>query len=172
MCGSCGKGRTCVVLWLYLCADCLSARGFLLAADDNVVRYDPPCSMRKETRMPRLFRGTTHSSAATYPSFVAFRVGYAEVHFGPQSIGFLGGNSDSRMPSSRENTSRRQRSRRPRPPACTPVSSSCRALFTQVHPEVMLTDTVGFIQKLPTNLVAAFRATLEEVYTPQRRDSI
>ena len=27
----------------------------------------------------------------------------------------------------------------------------------------MLTDTVGFIQKLPTNLVAAFRATLEEV---------
>lgn len=33
----------------------------------------------------------------------------------------------------------------------------------QVHPEVMLTDTVGFIQKLPTNLVAAFRATLEEV---------
>lgn len=34
---------------------------------------------------------------------------------------------------------------------------------SQVHPEVMLTDTVGFIQKLPTNLVAAFRATLEEV---------
>jgi GTPase len=27
----------------------------------------------------------------------------------------------------------------------------------------LLTDTVGFIQKLPTNLVAAFRATLEEV---------
>jgi GTPase len=27
----------------------------------------------------------------------------------------------------------------------------------------MLTDTVGFIQKLPTHLVAAFRATLEEV---------
>jgi GTPase len=33
----------------------------------------------------------------------------------------------------------------------------------KVHPEIMLTDTVGFIQKLPTNLVAAFRATLEEV---------
>jgi GTP-binding protein HflX len=31
------------------------------------------------------------------------------------------------------------------------------------HPEFLLTDTVGFIQKLPTNLVAAFRATLEEV---------
>jgi len=28
---------------------------------------------------------------------------------------------------------------------------------------VLLTDTVGFIQKLPTNLVAAFRATLEEI---------
>ena len=28
---------------------------------------------------------------------------------------------------------------------------------------VLLTDTVGFIQKLPTELVAAFRATLEEV---------
>ena len=29
--------------------------------------------------------------------------------------------------------------------------------------EVLLTDTVGFIQKLPTSLVAAFRATLEEI---------
>lgn len=28
---------------------------------------------------------------------------------------------------------------------------------------IMLTDTVGFIQKLPTELIAAFRATLEEV---------
>jgi GTP-binding protein HflX len=28
---------------------------------------------------------------------------------------------------------------------------------------VLLTDTVGFIQKLPTTLVAAFRATLEEI---------
>jgi GTP-binding protein HflX len=28
---------------------------------------------------------------------------------------------------------------------------------------VLLSDTVGFIQKLPTNLVAAFRATLEEI---------
>ena len=33
----------------------------------------------------------------------------------------------------------------------------------KTHPEVLLTDTVGFIQKLPTQLVAAFRATLEEV---------
>lgn len=29
--------------------------------------------------------------------------------------------------------------------------------------EFLLTDTVGFIQKLPTMLVAAFRATLEEI---------
>ena len=28
---------------------------------------------------------------------------------------------------------------------------------------MLLTDTVGFIQKLPTQLVAAFRATLEEI---------
>lgn len=29
--------------------------------------------------------------------------------------------------------------------------------------EVLITDTVGFIQKLPTEIVAAFRATLEEI---------
>ncbi len=29
--------------------------------------------------------------------------------------------------------------------------------------EVLFTDTVGFIQKLPTDIVAAFRATLEEI---------
>lgn len=29
--------------------------------------------------------------------------------------------------------------------------------------EILLTDTVGFIQKLPTQIVAAFRATLEEI---------
>jgi len=29
--------------------------------------------------------------------------------------------------------------------------------------QVLLTDTVGFIQKLPTQLVASFRATLEEI---------
>ena len=30
-------------------------------------------------------------------------------------------------------------------------------------PEVILSDTVGFISDLPTELVASFRATLEEV---------
>lgn len=33
----------------------------------------------------------------------------------------------------------------------------------KTHPEVLLTDTVGFIQALPTQLVEAFKATLEEV---------
>lgn len=33
----------------------------------------------------------------------------------------------------------------------------------KLSPEILLTDTVGFVQNLPTQLVAAFRATLEEV---------
>ena len=33
--------------------------------------------------------------------------------------------------------------------------------------QVLLTDTVGFIQKLPTQLIAAFRATLEEIAEAQ-----
>ncbi|HEX5478666.1 MAG TPA: GTPase HflX [Dehalococcoidia bacterium] len=37
-----------------------------------------------------------------------------------------------------------------------------RIQLDPVHP-ALLTDTVGFIQKLPTQLVAAFRATLEEL---------
>ncbi len=31
------------------------------------------------------------------------------------------------------------------------------------YPDMLVTDTVGFIQKLPTHLVAAFRATMEEI---------
>ncbi len=38
-----------------------------------------------------------------------------------------------------------------------------RRLLLPGGKEVLLTDTVGFIQKLPTQLVAAFRATLEEI---------
>lgn len=41
-----------------------------------------------------------------------------------------------------------------------PVTRRLRLLTGEV---VLLTDTVGFIQKLPTDLVAAFRATLEEL---------
>jgi GTP-binding protein HflX len=38
-----------------------------------------------------------------------------------------------------------------------------RRIFLPGGHRVLLTDTVGFIQKLPTQLVAAFRATLEEL---------
>ena len=43
------------------------------------------------------------------------------------------------------------------------LDPTTRRLSLPTHQEVLLTDTVGFIQKLPTTLVAAFRATLEEV---------
>src|ERR1043166_4662598 len=38
-----------------------------------------------------------------------------------------------------------------------------RRIMLPGRQEVLLSDTVGFIAKLPTNLVAAFRATLEEL---------
>ncbi|GCE48566.1 GTP-binding protein HflX [Thermosporothrix hazakensis] len=38
-----------------------------------------------------------------------------------------------------------------------------RHLVLPGNQEILLSDTVGFIQKLPTHLIAAFRATLEEV---------
>ena len=41
-----------------------------------------------------------------------------------------------------------------------PTTRRCR--LSEEH-SVLLSDTVGFIQKLPTQLVAAFRATLEEL---------
>jgi GTP-binding protein HflX len=44
-----------------------------------------------------------------------------------------------------------------------PTTRKVKLPGLKTHPEVLLTDTVGFIQKLPTNLIAAFRATLEEV---------
>jgi len=43
------------------------------------------------------------------------------------------------------------------------LDPTSRALALPNGREVVLTDTVGFIQNLPTTLVAAFRATLEEV---------
>jgi GTP-binding protein HflX len=43
------------------------------------------------------------------------------------------------------------------------LDPTTRHITLPSHQEVLLTDTVGFIQKLPTSLVAAFRATLEEV---------
>ena len=43
------------------------------------------------------------------------------------------------------------------------LDPTTRKLELPAGRELVLTDTVGFIQKLPTDLVAAFRATLEEV---------
>jgi len=43
------------------------------------------------------------------------------------------------------------------------LDPTTRRLTLPSNREVLLTDTVGFIQKLPTTLVAAFRATLEEI---------
>jgi GTPase len=43
------------------------------------------------------------------------------------------------------------------------LDPTTRRLGLPTGRDMLLTDTVGFIQKLPTDLVAAFRATLEEV---------
>ncbi|MGH1465383.1 MAG: GTPase HflX [Cognatishimia sp.] len=43
------------------------------------------------------------------------------------------------------------------------LDPTMRRLELEEGPEVILSDTVGFISDLPTELVAAFRATLEEV---------
>jgi GTP-binding protein HflX len=43
------------------------------------------------------------------------------------------------------------------------LDSTTRKLGLDVKPDVLLTDTVGFIEKLPHQLIAAFKSTLEEV---------
>ena len=43
------------------------------------------------------------------------------------------------------------------------LDPTTRHVLLPNNQEALLTDTVGFIQKLPTKLIAAFRATLEEV---------
>ncbi len=43
------------------------------------------------------------------------------------------------------------------------LDPTTRLLLLPGNQQVLLTDTVGFMQKLPTRLIAAFRATLEEV---------
>jgi len=43
------------------------------------------------------------------------------------------------------------------------LDPTTRRVVLPNHLNVLLTDTVGFIQKLPADLVAAFRATLEEI---------
>jgi GTP-binding protein HflX len=43
------------------------------------------------------------------------------------------------------------------------LDPTTRLVRLPTRQEILMTDTVGFIQKLPTDLVAAFKATLEEV---------
>ena len=43
------------------------------------------------------------------------------------------------------------------------LDPTMRSVHLSTGPDVILSDTVGFISDLPTQLVAAFRATLEEV---------
>lgn len=45
---------------------------------------------------------------------------------------------------------------------CT-LDSTIRKLNIDVKPDVLIADTVGFIEKLPHQLIAAFKSTLEEV---------
>jgi GTPase len=43
-----------------------------------------------------------------------------------------------------------------------PTTRRAKLEGLKLSPEILITDTVGFVQNLPTQLVAAFRATLEE----------
>ncbi len=43
------------------------------------------------------------------------------------------------------------------------LDSTVRALNPDSHPPVVAIDTVGFIQRIPTGLIASFRSTLEEI---------
>ena len=42
------------------------------------------------------------------------------------------------------------------------LDTTVRALQPEVNPRILVSDTVGFIQKLPHDLVASFRSTLDE----------
>ncbi len=42
------------------------------------------------------------------------------------------------------------------------LDTTVRALHPETHPRILVTDTVGFIKKLPHDLVASFHSTLDE----------
>lgn len=42
------------------------------------------------------------------------------------------------------------------------LDTTVRALHPEAHPRILVSDTVGFIKKLPHDLVASFRSTLDE----------
>jgi len=42
------------------------------------------------------------------------------------------------------------------------LDTTVRALYPETHPRILVSDTVGFIKKLPHDLVASFHSTLDE----------
>lgn len=42
------------------------------------------------------------------------------------------------------------------------LDTTVRALYPESHPRILISDTVGFIKKLPHDLVASFKSTLDE----------
>ncbi|MBL8610036.1 MAG: GTPase HflX [Myxococcales bacterium] len=44
------------------------------------------------------------------------------------------------------------------------LDTTVRALQPEVHPRILVSDTVGFIKKLPHDLVASFKSTLDEAH--------
>jgi GTP-binding protein HflX len=42
------------------------------------------------------------------------------------------------------------------------LDTTVRALTPEVHPRILVSDTIGFIKKLPHDLVASFKSTLDE----------
>jgi GTP-binding protein HflX len=42
------------------------------------------------------------------------------------------------------------------------LDTTVRAIYPETKPKILVTDTVGFIKKLPHDLVASFRSTLDE----------
>lgn len=44
------------------------------------------------------------------------------------------------------------------------LDTTVRAMQPETHPRVLVSDTVGFIKKLPHDLVASFRSTLDEAH--------
>jgi len=42
------------------------------------------------------------------------------------------------------------------------LDTTVRALHPETHPRILISDTVGFIKKLPHDLVASFKSTLDE----------
>jgi GTP-binding protein HflX len=44
------------------------------------------------------------------------------------------------------------------------LDTTIRPIVPETHPKILLSDTVGFIKKLPHDLVASFKSTLDEAF--------